>query len=90
MLHSPAYPSHGSLQVAVKVIEPSEASAEDLARVVAEVQVSEQLAHPHLVRTYTHSTIRCGATAASMHLHLHLPAAMAHPTPRCHLPSYQL
>jgi hypothetical protein len=57
-----AHPHVCRLQVAVKIMQPSEATEEDLARVAAEVQVSQQLRHPHLVRTYTHAVIRCGAS----------------------------
>jgi hypothetical protein len=44
--------------VAVKVMEPADAGAEELARLASEVSVSEQLVHRNLVRTFTHALVR--------------------------------
>jgi hypothetical protein len=42
----------------VKVLEPGDASAMELAQVAQEVLLSEQLDHPNLVKTYTHAVVR--------------------------------
>jgi hypothetical protein len=41
-------------------MEPSDATAEELASLASEVSVSEQLRHANLVRTLTHAVVRWG------------------------------
>ena len=40
------------------MLEPGDASAQELAQVAQEVLLSEQLDHPNLVKTYTHAVVR--------------------------------
>ncbi len=42
------------------MLEPSDATDQELEQVAREVLLSEQLDHPNLVKTYTHTLVRWG------------------------------